>query len=392
MAALQKIIELGRGLLKASGVKLTPHARRAVERICLCRTAALGGHVQACPEGHVERQWYNSCKHRSCPECNFTSVERWLARQKIRLLRCDYYHVIFTLPHELNPLWLSAVGAMTKLLFGAIRDTLFELLGDPKYLGAEPGMVIGLHTWGQTATLHPHGHCLVTGGGRTPEGLWRAARNGYLLPGRVARDLFRGKMLAAVRSELAQGKLAIPAGEREQHFLNLLNKLGRKKWNVCIRERYAHGNGVLTYLGRYLRGGPMSNRRIVSWDAERVRFRYKDYRDGESEGKKPREMELPTGEFLRRLLQHVPEPGRKVIRSYGLYAGSRRKDLESCREMQGQEPIPEPEVLTWQDCMSKFGDGNCGKCPVCGATLIQREVIAPKRRGMNLKFPHREAA
>ena len=148
------------------------------------------------------------------PPANFTSMERWLARQKTRLLHCDYYHVIFTLPHELNPLWLSAVGAMTKLLFGAIRDTLFELLGAPKYLGAEPGLIVGLHTWGQTASLHPHGHCLVTGGGMTPGGLWRASRNGYLLPGRVARDLFRGKMLAALRSELASGRLAVPAGER----------------------------------------------------------------------------------------------------------------------------------------------------------------------------------
>lgn len=392
MAALQKIVELGRDLLRAAGVKLAPHAFKAVERICLCRTAALGGHIQACPEGHVERLWYNSCKHRSCPECNFTSVERWLTRQKARLLACDYYHVIFTLPHELNPLWLSAVGAMTKLLFGAIRDTLFELLGDPKYLGVEPGIIVGLHTWGQTAGLHPHGHCLVTGGGMTPEGLWRPARNGYLLPGRVVRDLFRGKMLAAVRSELERGTLSVPAGEREQRILNLLNKLGRKKWNVCIQERYAHGNGVLVYLGRYMRGGPMSNRRIISFDAERVRFTYKDYRDSESEGRKHREMELSLGEFLKRLMLHVPEPGRKVIRSYGLYAGSRRKGLEQCREILGQGPISEHEVLTWQDCVSKLGVRDRSCCPVCGARLVQREVIAPMRQGMNRKYPLREVA
>jgi hypothetical protein len=391
MAALQKIVELGRGLLTAAGVRLSPHANRAIERICLCRTAALGGHIQACPEGHVERRWYNSCKHRSCPECNFTSVERWLARQKIRLLRCDYYHIIFTLPHELNPLWLSAVGAMTQLLFGAIRDTLFELLGDPGYLGAEPGLIVGLHTWGQNASLHPHGHCLVTGGGMTPGGLWRAAKNGYLLPGRVARDLFRGKMLAALRRELTHGRLALPAGEHEQRVLNLFNKLGRKKWNVCIRERYGHGRGVLTYLGRYLRGGPMSNRRIVSFDSNRVRFRYRDYRDDATDGKKRREMELSTDEFLRRLMLHVPEPGRKVIRSYGICAGSRRRDLEKCREFLGQEPIPEPETLTWQDCLSKAGGEVRCRCPVCGAFLVEREVIAPRHVGMNLKFPLRAA-
>src|SRR5262249_48733786 len=146
-------------------------------------TAALGGHVQACPEGHKSRIWYNSCRHRACPQCAYLQTERWLARQRARLVACDHYHVIFTLPHELNPLWLANVSVMTMLLFQAVRDTLGTLLADPKYLGAQPGILAALHTWSQTLVLHPHLHCLVTGGGLTPAGEWVAVRPGCLLPG-----------------------------------------------------------------------------------------------------------------------------------------------------------------------------------------------------------------
>ena len=172
------------------------HVRKAARAIMQCRTAALGGHVQACPDGHFSRIWYNSCKHRSCPQCAFLQVERWLAKQQARLLDCDHYHVIFTLPHDLNCLWLDNVGLMTSLLFRAVRDTLLALLGDPKHLGARPGMIATLHTWSQTLVLHPHIHCLVTGGGLSAEGQWVAVRNGFLLPSRVVMAVFRGKFLA----------------------------------------------------------------------------------------------------------------------------------------------------------------------------------------------------
>jgi hypothetical protein len=363
---------------------------RAAERITACRTAALGGHVQACPEEHMERHWYNSCKHRSCPLCAFTSVERWLDKQKARVLGCDYYHVIITVDSALDSLWLANVRAMTDILFHASKETIFELLGDPKYLGAEPGMTIALHTWGQMQGLHPHVHCLVTGGGLRPDGAWRAVNNGYLVPGRVARDLFRGKFIAAIRQSLESDKLAVPSGERRQQVLNLLNKLGRKKWNVCIRERYAHANGVLTYLGRYMRGGSISNRRIISFDEETVKFRYKDFR--EDGGKKHKVMELSLNDFVRRVLMHVPEPGQKVVRSYGVFAGSRRADLNRCREMLGQGPVQETEVRTWQECVTKLGDHDPSRCPVCGARLVQKEVFRPEFRGVTRKFPLQDAA
>src|SRR5262245_61334247 len=238
------------------------HVRRAARALMQCRTAALGGHVQACPDGHMARIWYNSCRHRACPQCAYLQTERWLARQQARLLACDHYHVIFTLPHDLNALWLANVPMMTTLLFQAARDTLSTLLADPKYLGGQPGMIAALHTWSQTLLLHPHLHCLVTGGSRTPAGAWIAVRNGFLLPMRVVMAVFRGKMVDAMRQTFARRALVLPEPMRPQQFVNLLNRLGhltKTRWNVRIMERYRHGAGVVTYLARYLRGGPIKN-------------------------------------------------------------------------------------------------------------------------------------
>jgi Transposase zinc-binding domain/Putative transposase len=178
---------------------LPDYVRRAVWALLACRTAVLGGHVQACPEGHLERIWYNSCRHRMCPPCAWIQIARWLVRQTARLLACEHYHVIFTMPHELHELWLANVAVMTQLLFASVHATLFELLGDAKYLEARPGVIATLHTWSQTLILHPHLHCLVTGGGLNDAGHRVSVRSGFLLPMRVVMAVFRGKLRAAIR-------------------------------------------------------------------------------------------------------------------------------------------------------------------------------------------------
>jgi hypothetical protein len=254
---------------------LPAHVRRAAHAIMQCRTAALGGHVQACPDGHMSRIWYNSCRHRSCPQCASLQTERWLALQQARLLACDHSHVLCTLPHDLNPLWLANVPLMTTLLFQAGRDTLCPLLADPKDLGAQPGIMAALHTWSQTLVLHPHVHGVVTGGGLTPTGHWVAVRNGFLLPVRVGMAVFRGKRLDALRQAWGREELTLPESLRPQQFLHLLNCLGHRTktpWNVRIMERDRHGAGVVTSLARYLRGGPIKNARRVAWDGARVTF------------------------------------------------------------------------------------------------------------------------
>jgi len=358
---------------------LPAHVRKAARAIMQCRTAALGGHIQACPDGHFTRIWYNSCRHRSCPQCAYLQTERWLARQQARLLPCDHYHVIFTLPHDLNPLWLANVPVMTTLLFQAVRDTLCTLLADPQYLGAHPGIIAALHTWSQTLLLHPHVHCLVTGGGLTPAGQWVAVRNGFLLPARVVMAVFRGKMVAAIRQTVARGELPLPEPMRPQQVVNLLNRLGhptKTKWNVRIMERYRHGAGVVTYLARYLRGGPIKNARLVAWDGDRVTLLHRArHEEGAGGNPAPQRMTLSVADFLQRWLQHVPVPQTRVVRCYGLYHHTHTAALALCRGHLGQPPVAVPAPLVWQTACAQRGDAHPERCPACGQLLVCTEVI-----------------
>lgn len=345
--------------------RLPLHLHKAAHALMTCRTSVLGGHVQRCPEGHVERVWYNSCKHRVCPQCAALPTERWLASQQARLLGCDHYHVIFTMPHELLALWRRNPRHLAQCLFRAAADTLFELLGDAKYLGAMPGLIGALHSWGRSLSLHPHVHFLVTGGGLSADGRWCGVSNGFLLPGRVVRDLFRGKFLAAIRRSLARGELQSPPGESGRHVLNLLNKLGRVKWNVCVRERYAHGQGVMRYLSRYVKGGPLHNDQLLRFDGETVTFGYTDHRDGR---RKP--MTLSTNQFLHRWFWHVPETGMHTVRYFGLYAHGKAVLRAQCRSQLGQAPETKPAPLDWQSWLENRGRATSTHCSVCGRRLI----------------------
>lgn len=378
LVTLQDIFQLGYPEYECTH-PLPAHVRKAARAIMHCRTAVLGGHVQACPDGHISRIWYNSCRHRSCPQCAFIQVERWLATQRARLLACDHYHVIFTIPHDLNPLWLGTTPLLTPLLFQTVRETLLTLLADPQYLGAQPGIIAALHTWGQTLVLHPHIHCLVTGGGLTADGQWKAVRNGFLLPVRVAMAIFRGKFLAALRTAWQRDDLQLPEDLRPQAFLNLLNRLGHPKktrWNVHIQERYPHGTGVATYLARYMRGGPIKNPRLVACDGETVTFRYIENHTQAAEASgRQHQMTLPIGDFLQRVLQHVPPPGTQVVRSWGLYHARHADALTVCRAQLDQPPVVLPVRLDWQTVCAQRGDAHPEQCPICGQLLVCTMVL-----------------
>ena len=353
--------------------KLPVFMRQAAERIIACRTAALGGHVQSCPHGHVHRVYYNSCKHRSCPQCALLQVERWLARQRQRLLDCEYFHIIFTVPCELQPYWRRNKRLFARLLFRAVRETLLELLADERYLGALPAILAALHTWGQTLAEHPHVHVLVTAGGLACDGSWRRALKSCLLPRRVLMEVFRGKLRALLGEAAARGELVLPATRTLSQFQGLLNKLGRLDWNVKILQRYEHGRGVATYLARYVRGGPIGNSRLVAYRDGAVSFRYRDNRelDAESGRGRTKVLPLPAGEFLRRVLEHVPPPGMHTVRSWGLYASSRRADLARARSALGQPPLPSgPPRVRWQDVLCRLGQDAASRCPTCGAELV----------------------
>jgi hypothetical protein len=358
---------------------LPTHVRKAARAIMQCRTAVLGGHVHACPDGHMARVWYNACRHRSCPQCAYLQTERWLALQQARLLACDHSHVIFTLPHDLNPLWLANVPVMRTLLFQAGRDSVVELLADAKYLGAQPGILAALPTWSQPLVLHPHVHCLVTGGGVTPDGHWKAVRHGFLLPARVVMAVFRGKRLDAIRRAWPRGELVVPEGLRPQQVLNLRNRLGhptKTRWNVRLMERYAHGAGVVTYLARYLRGGPIKNARLVAWDGARVIFTCRAGHE-EADGARPgsQQMTWPVADFLQRWLLQVPVPQTRTVRCYGLYHATQTAALALCRAALGHPPVVIPVGWDWQTVCAQRGEAHPERCPTCGQRLVCTGVI-----------------
>ena len=359
-------------------IRLLPDfVRQAAHCLMVCRTAVLGGHTQACPDGHYQRTWYNSCKHRMCPQCAYLQVQKWLAKQKTRILRCDHFHVIFTIPEELRFLWHFNTRLMTQILFTCSRDTLFELLGDQRYMGAKPGIIASLHTWTKTLLVHPHIHCLVTGCGLSALGELKVAVKDFLLPYDLIKDTFRKHVRKAILKALNKGELVLPEGMRAQQVKNLLNKLGRKKWNVRICEKYSHGNGVLTYLARYLRGGPISNSRIIKVADNKVTFNI---------GRKKRElMTLATDEFIDRLLKHVAKPNAVLVRSYGLYCQNKKQELQKCRELCGQQPIEEPQSIQWQDCFND-SDNHPEQCPICGKRLVMTSILKP-----TAMMPHQSA-
>ena len=365
---------------------LPDYVRFAVSALLACRTAVLGGHIQSCPDLHFERHWYNSCKHRLCPQCAYILVERWLQKQKARLLGTDHFHVIFTVPHELNEIWLLNVKVMTGILFKAVRDTLFDFIEDERHVGGTPGIIASLHTWSQTVLLHIHLHCLIVGGALGQDGTWREPkRRDTFLPYKAVMVKYRGKLLAHVDAAIKKGEVRLPADMSMQQWTNLKNKLGRKvKWNVNFRERYKNGRGVTIYMARYLRGGPVSNHRIVECDDKEVVFTYRI--NGEKSNKKDK-MRLPIAKFIQRYLLHVPVPHLKRVHYYGLYAPSNKDKLDACRKMFGQLPVEETEFLTWQEYCEKQGEAHPERCPECGKKLVMVESIPPARKRES-KFPY----
>lgn len=363
-ATLREVFALGFDAY-ARERKLPYRSHEAANAIMQCRTAALGGHVQECVNGHLNGIQYNSCRHRSCPRCNERAKTQWADAQAARLLGCEHYHVIFTIPHELLDLWSHNRALLMDVLFTAASETLLMLLGDERHLGAKPGIVASLHTWGRTLSRHPHLHCLVTAGGMSPEGVWRASHRGYLLPVKVVKALYRGKFLAGLWNALREGTLSLPAHLTSGDAEAQLRRLGRKSFNVRIQQRYSHGHGVMVYLSRYVKGGPIGDHRLLNVSEECVRFRYEDHRDG-----KRKTMTLKTGEFIDRVLWHVPEKGRHTVRHYGLYGHKARALRARCREQLGQGPEPaHPEPVDWQTYLERRGHVEKTKCRECGARL-----------------------
>ncbi len=367
---IQRILEQSLSRLLAKR-KLPSYVHRALLAMVQCRTAALGSHVRKCPKGHYEGTWYNSCRHRSCPQCSMGKLEKWLAAKREMLLPGDHYHLIFTVPRQFRLLWQWNPRTFGDLLFTVSASTLRSLLGQERRLGdAKPGWIAALHTWGRTLIAHPHLHVLITGGGLLPDGTWRPVRNGYFLPFRQVRHVFRQRFCDALEAKLRAGELDLPEDLSLEKALRIVAKARRRKWNVRVEAPYRHGDGVATYLARYLKGGPIKNHRLVSFDGESVRFRYGDFREADASGKpKWKVLELSVEEFLRRLILHIPLPGMKMVRSYGLYAHTCRDQLEQAR---GQIE-PSEEWLAARERFERAAEkrrADQPRCPICGLALV----------------------
>jgi hypothetical protein len=367
------------GILQASFAafaqthKLPRRVWKAAQAVMTCRTATLGGHVRRCPQGHVTEIWYNSCRHRACPRCCAQRNGQWLDQWLEQLLPTDHFHVIFTLPSELHEVWRWNRALLTEVLFRSVRETLVTLLHDPKWLGATPGILATLHTWSRTLAFHAHEHCLVSGGGLTVLGQWGAVRTGYLLPVAVVRALFRGKVLGAIEELWSTGQLSLPPRLDDDGVRQVLVAAARQKWNIRIAERYKHGRGVVKYLARYVRGGPIKDHRLVNFDGEQVTFRYGNQRERDEQGKpQQQELTLPVQEFLARWSEHVPLPGVHTVRAWGLYASTQRRRLEQCRDQLPKRDTPEqtPKVAERQP----YRDHPWEQCPVCHRAMVVTQV------------------
>ena len=337
-----------------------------------CRTAALGGHVDACEDCGHWRIAYNSCRNRHCPKCQGAAARTWLAGREADLLPVGYFHVVFTLPIEVADIALQNKAIVYDLLFRAASETMMTIAADPKHLGARIGITAVLHTWGSAMTHHPHIHMIVPGGGISLDGRqWMSSRPAFLLPVRVLGMLFRRLFLTRLIELHAGGRLAFfgtQAGLTDRRvFLRHLAAVRKKRFVVYAKPPFAGPEAVLAYLSRYTHRVAISNRRLIAFDDTGVTFRYKDYRRDGPE--RQRVMTLAPHEFIRRFLLHVLPRGFHRIRHYGLLASSAHKaSIARARELLAVAPPPEPVE-------SSEPLDHLPPCPCCGGRMIIIETF-----------------
>ncbi len=355
--------------------------RAVIDRILVCRTARLGGHIDACDSCGHRQISYNSCRNRHCPKCQGSAQTAWLEARQADVLPVPYAHVVFTMPQGLAPLVLQNKKVLYDLLMRTVAQTLQEIALNPKHLGARLGFFAVLHTWGQTLAHHPHVHCVVPAGGLAQDGSWRPCRPGFFLPVRVLSRLFRGKFLAGLHEAFRDGQLELHGSLARYRdpaaFKRLLHQAHRTEWVVFAKPPFDGPERLLKYLARYTHRIAISNHRLLHVDDEAVTFRYKDYR-----GRRSRSLTLPLAEFTRRFLLHVVPKGFVRIRHYGFLAnGCRARLLSSCRRALGQPELTpvssESEPDTDHDPLFELLPHGLTLCPNCGRGLLRCvEVLA----------------
>ena len=341
-----------------------PH-RKVLDAIVRCRTAALGGHRDRCVRCGHQAISFNSCRNRHCPKCQGNARAKWLAARAAELLPVPYFHVVFTLPHELSGLVLQNKRLLYDLLYRTSAATMLELARDPKHLGADIGFLGVLHTWGQNLEHHPHVHYIVPAGGLALDGSrWIDSSHRFFLPVHALSRVFRGKFVAELKRLFAQRQLQFHGSQ--QHliargcFSSFLRQLFRQDWVVYAKPPFGGAEHVLNYLARYTHRVAISNHRLVAFENDHVSFRWRDY----AHGGKNKVMTVSAHEFLRRFLLHVLPGGLVRIRHFGLFANRRRSAaLERCRALLGMATCadrPEPPTL---------------RCPACSGIMLVVERL-----------------
>lgn len=363
---------------------LTPTECAVLDAVERCRTAALGGHMDRCRDCGLELEpSYNSCHNRHCPKCPAVAQAKWIAGRLERVLPTHYFHAVFTLPAELRGVASANPSLVYQLLLRSCAATLLELGQDPKRLGGQLGVTAVLHTWTQKLELHPHAHCIVTGGGLVDDGTrWIEANPEYLFPVQVMGRLFRGKMLDALRRAEQRGQLRVADPAR---FAATVAGLYRKDWVVYCKRPFGGPQQVIAYLGQYTHRVAISNHRLVSIDQRGVTFRTKT---GDA-------VTLDGVAFLSRWLNHVLPPGFTKIRHFGLLSARHATTrLETARRLletnspdagapastsDNSDPACSPENLhtaTWQDVIRILTGIDLGACPRCGSHALERKPLS----------------
>ena len=356
---------------------------KVLQAVKRCRTMALGGHLDACSTCNYSAISYNSCRDRHCPKCQAQARQRWIQAREEELLGLSYFHVVFTVPHQLNPLCRNNAKLFYDLLFRATAQTMLEVAADPKHLGAEIGFLAILHTWGQDLSLHPHIHCLVPAGGLSSDHTqWVHPRYNFFLPIKVLSRVFRGKFVAGLRRAFRRHQLSFGGVTAQLQdpakFASYLRTVFKQDWVVYAKPAFGGPSQVLRYLGRYTHRVAISNHRLLSFDGEKVAFRWRDY----AHGNKQRVMTLSAQVFLRRYVQHVLPLGFVRIRQFGFLANCRRTSaLTLIQQLLSTNTTPRAPAahsssrpITWT-------------CPRCGGVMrIETSFTVAQLRSQCRRF------
>src|SRR6266436_999284 len=382
----------GEAYREQHAASLSTAQRRVMSAIELCRTAALGSHREHCDQCPYERTCYDSCRNRHCPKCQSLARAQWIEDRQSELLDTQYFHVVFTLPEEIAAIAYQNKKVVYDILFRATSETLGTIAADPKHLGAEIGFFTVLHTWGQNLMFHPHLHCVVPGGGLSPDGdRWVSCRPGFFLPVHVLSRLFRRLFLELLQQAFNAGQLhfftSLHQLQVPSAFAAYLDPLRDAEWVVYAKAPFAGPQQVLDYVGRYTHRVAISNNRLLDIEDGKVTFSWKDYRDDSAQ----KTMTLEADEFIRRFLLHVLPQGLQRIRYYGLLGNRHREEkLAQCRQLLKMEPKtssdPDAEPPDYRDRYQELTGVSLHQCPVCrrGRMLIVEQINRPAQQPISI--------